>query len=591
MSCHRELTESIFFVFRPNQLADSLRLVGIENFKVPSAAVGADAFTKVKLVGKDMRHLRIGLGLLLLGLTIAGYSLPRSEAPSAAPKPLPDPSISRPIRDAIPQAWDEGTIANLQLPLANPRYSPAEVSWEYYYRIPRRPIYKSYPVYAPGSEPAGYIEWLSRQEPQVIWGIDPQGVSHAPPLRTEADWIRAGELVFDAPIAYDSDSWGSSPVGVDDVRYPAWYALTGTPAGADGVVPFARYVVRVKGKVELSQQSCAMCHTRVMPDGSVIKGAQGNFPFDRAAAWRLTELSQASANPSLLLARVRTFLRSSFDAPWLSASPRTKLDGLSLGEVAGALRSIPPGVTDRGGSSLLNPVQTPDLIGLKERHFLDHTGLVRQRSIGDLMSYASLSQDVGSLARYGGFIPEGVGFGALPDPMERSRYSDDQLYALALYLYSLTPPPNPNKFDTLAARGQEIFQHEGCARCHTPPLYTNNKLTLAEGFTPPADELKEFEVLPVSLGSDPNLALYTRRGTGFYKVPSLKGLWYRGMFPHDGSCATLEDWFNPARLRDDYVPTGFKGYGVQSRPVTGHLYGLSLAPEDRRGLIAFLRTL
>ena len=532
-----------------------------------------------------MRHFGAGLGFLLLGLTIAGYSLPRLDAPSASPQPPRDPSISR----SIPQAWDEGRIANLQLPLADPKDSPVEVSWDYYYRIPRRPVYKSYPVYAPGSEPAGYLEWLKQQEPQVIWGIDRRGVSHAPPLLTEADWIRAGELVFDAPIAYDSDPWGSSLVGVDDVSDPAWYAATETPVGADGVLPFARYVVRVKGKVELGQQSCAMCHTRVMPEGSVVKGAQGNFPFDRAAAQRLTEL--ATARPSQLLARVRTFLRSSFDAPWVSASPRAKLDGLSLAEVAGALRAIPPGVTDRGGSSLLNPVQTPDLIGLKERHFLDHTGLVRQRSIGDLMSYASLSQDMGSLARYGGFIPEGVGFGVLPDPTERSRYSDDQLYALALYLYSLTPPPNPNKFDALAAHGQQIFSQEGCARCHTPPLYTNNKLTLAQGFTPPADELKEFDILPVSLGSDPSLALYTRRGTGLYKVPSLKGVWYRGMFPHDGSCATLEDWFDPERLRGDYVPTGFKGYGVQSRPVTGHTYGLALSPEDRRALIAFLRTL
>jgi hypothetical protein len=28
-----------------------------------------------------------------------------------------------------------------------------------------------------------------------------------------------------------------------------------------------------------------MCHTRVMPDGSVLKGAQGNIPFDRAMAF------------------------------------------------------------------------------------------------------------------------------------------------------------------------------------------------------------------------------------------------------------------------------------------------------------------
>ena len=92
--------------------------------------------------------------------------------------------------------------------------------------------------------------------------------------------------------------------------------------------------------------------------------------------------------------------------------------------------------------------------------------------------------------------------------------------------------------------------------------------------------------------ADPALALKTRRGTGYYKVPSLKGLWYREMFPHDGSCATLEDWFDPRRVSDDYVPTGFPGpQAVKTRAVGGHRFGLNLSSEDRRALIAFLKTL
>jgi len=74
-------------------------------------------------------------------------------------------------------------------------------------------------------------------------------------------------------------------------------------------------------------------------------------------------------------------------------------------------------------------------------------------------------------------------------------------------------------------------------------------------------------------------------------VPSLKGVWYRGPFEHNGSVATLEDWFDPHRLRDDYVPTGFKGYGVETRAVKGHSFGLGLSPDDRKALIAFLKTL
>ena len=93
------------------------------------------------------------------------------------------------------------------------------------------------------------------------------------------------------------------------------------------------------------------------------------------------------------------------------------------------------------------------------------------------------------------------------------------------------------------------------------------------------------------VGTDPTLTLTTRRGTGYYKVPSLKGVWYRGPFEHNGSVATLEDWFDPRRLRDDYVPPGFIGHNRKTRAVKGHEFGLALAAEDKRALIAFLKTL
>ena len=72
--------------------------------------------------------------------------------------------------------------------------------------------------------------------------------------------------------------------------------------------------------------------------------------------------------------------------------------------------------------------------------------------------------------------------------------------------------------------------------------------------------------------------MQTRRGTGYYKVPSLKGVWYRGPFEPSGSVATLEDWFDANRLRDDYVPSGWRGYNVKTRSVKGHEFGLKLPP-------------
>jgi hypothetical protein len=267
------------------------------------------------------------------------------------------------------------------------------------------------------------------------------------------------------------------------------------------------------------------------------------------------------------------------------------LETMSLDEIASVMEAIPPGVLARHGSSLYYPPAIPDLIHAKDARYFDKTGLLRHRGIGDLMRYAALNNEMDLLSRFGDFIPAGKDFRELPDPATQLRYSDEQLCALALYIYSLTPPPNPNPFDSLAARGQTVFQREGCAQCHTPPLYTNNKLAAVPSFSVPADHPSRPDILPAPAETDPNLTLRTRRGTGFYKVPSLRGVWYRGPFEHNGSVATLEDWFDSNRLRDDYVPTGFKGRGIQTRAVPGHRYGLSLSPEDRKALIAFLKTL
>ena len=71
---------------------------------------------------------------------------------------------------------------------------------------------------------------------------------------------------------------------------------------------------------------------------------------------------------------------------------------------------------------------------------------------------------------------------------------------------------------------------------------------------------------------------------------AIRGLWYRGPFTHDGSVATLEDWFDPSRLKDDYVPSGLKGPSP-TRAVKGHEFGLKLTAEEKKALIAFLMTL
>jgi hypothetical protein len=412
-------------------------------------------------------------------------------------------------------------------------------------------------MYAAGREPAGYLESLKKKEPEIVFD--------ASKLRTKDDWIRAGTMVFDA--SPDPSPLTTQELLPPNVLPPGIKAST----TRDGVIPYFRYVIRRKGVVEVDPgNSCASCHTRVMADRTVLRGAQGNGPFE--------QIITATAAPFV------NFRWSFFGAPWVMK--REEFDRTNtVEETIRRHGAMQPGVTARHGTSDTAPSKIPSLIGLQDIQYLDSTGLMHHRSIGDLMRYAIVNYGLDIIAHYGDFQPSPVQTIFAEDG---TRFSDEQLYALALYVYSLQPPPNPNRFDEQAQRGQRIFEQQGCAGCHTPPFYTNNKLTPVQGFAVPEDLRRTGDILNVSVGTDAALATQTRRSTGFYKVPSLRGVWYRNAFSHSGQAETLEEWLDPARLREDYIPQGFH---LGPGPIKGHEFGLRLPSDDKKALIAFLKTL
>ena len=499
-------------------------------------------------------------------------------------------TVSLTAPQEVPKTWDDAEMPKLTLPLADTSASPAYAPADYYYRIPVRPIYRSYPVYHPDKEPAGYFEGLQKRKPELLW--DDQGTR--PKLNSAADWIVAGELVFDAPIIIAGEGRLGPSLATDSiVRDTKWYAETGAAVTREGILPFYRYVVREQGKVEVGALSCAQCHTRVMPDGTVIKGAQGNFPFGQSFARDMRE-------PGVIEPAFRGMLHGLFSVPWIQPDPQARVDALPFAQIAEANGTTPPGVMARHGTGTWSPVQVPDLIGVKTRRYLDRTGLQRHRSPADLMRYAALNQGLDRVTTYKGLLVSGQKDREPPEQFFERRYSDEQLYALGNYIYSLKPPRNPNLPRTraekrLVERGRDIFMDgdNRCAICHDPKQdYTNNKLVAAPGFQVSEDHPEREAIMRQRVNTDSTLTLATRRGTGLYKVPSLAGVWYRGPFEHNGSCATLEDWFDPARLNQDYVPTGWRGIpGTKTRAVKGHEFGLDLSSEERKALIAFLKTL
>jgi hypothetical protein len=469
----------------------------------------------------------------------------------------------------VPKAWDDEALAGWQVPLAGAA-QPRLLTPQEFYRLPELKIYKSYPAYAPGREPAGYMDRLRNAEPEVVF--DPRQI------KSDADWIRAGEMVFDAPVRVSA---------IDGPAYftdATWFRDHHVPVASNGTVPFYSYIVREKGKIEIGTISCGNCHTRVLEDGTVVKGAQGNFPRSQANLYMMRVL-RPSVGDVVGLNTLRSVLLHDYGTPWLRDDLDRQFDHMSLDDILNGFDE-PAGVMPCHDSSLFSPVQVPDLIGVRKRKYLDHTGHMLHRNIGDLMRFSVHVQ---------GNTVAGFGEYKLPAPIPEfefeQRMSDAQLYALARYLYSLQPPPNPNTPSHLSIVGEQIFKREGCGNCHTQPLYTNNTLTPANGFVPPPEHLKKYAITRINVGTDSTLALRTRKATGYYKVPSLKGVWLRGPFEHNGSVATLEDWFDPARLHDDYVPTGFRGFGLKTRAVKGHEFGLSLLPQEKKALIAFLRTL
>jgi cytochrome c553 len=466
----------------------------------------------------------------------------------------------------IPRAWDDKEVARVEVPLVQRDRSPRYLTAEQYYALKIRPIYRSYPAYVKGREPARYREWLKQRDPEVIF--DASG------LRTKEDWIQAGKLVFDYGVSFRPAPAETPPIS----RLHA-------PVSPDGTLPPRprRLSLRRPSERRGGVVACARCHTRVMADGSLVEGAQGSIGFPQPDA---TLAALREATPESVRRSVDREWRV-FGAPWVMGREAFEAENTN-DEIIRRLAAARSGVLACQGTSTAHPPHIPSLIGVEDIRYLDATGLGHHRSLGDLMRYAIINEGLDTMAHYGDFEPstgvEDASFSGEPG----TRFSDEQLYALSLYVYSLKPPANPNSVDDRSLRGQRIFQREGCPACHAPPLYTNNKLTPAPGFQVPADILKNEDILNISVGTNPTLALRMRRGTGFYKVPSLRGVWYRNAFGHGGQAETLEEWFDPARLKDDYVP---KGFHLGPGAIKGHEFGLKLAPEDRQALIAFLKTL
>jgi hypothetical protein len=474
----------------------------------------------------------------------------------------------------VPRIWDDDALKDWATPVATLNVRPSHVTSSEYYSVPADNL-RTYPVYHPDSEPAGYWEDLQKKKPEPLVDISK--------IRTNQDWIAAGERAFREMDSFWSRT--TDPADIALARDPR--SFEGRLKLPDGSVFGPRWVVTPTG-VTLSWVACSNCHRQDHPDGSITAGgprgprSPGVPPINPAvpgAQGSPVVLQRFFAGDSLSMIRWRMF-----SVPW---APDERIENARDSDVQpGSLNPGDPSIFNRPHGSPFYATKILDLQNLRYSRYLDATGTHRLRGPEDVARYAAFISGADPMD----FGPHRL----LTDEQRRVRfrYADEVLYAIGMHLMSLEPPKNPNVAPrAVLDRGEQIFRREGCVNCHVPPDYTSGKLTLAEGFELPSNHPNRNDVVQISVGTDPGLALKTRKGTGFYKVPSLRGVWYRPRLVHDGSVASLEEMFDPARLSPDHVPGGWKGPGIERRALPGHRFGLALNPDEKDALLAFLRSL
>ncbi|HMF95055.1 MAG TPA: hypothetical protein VKE96_12205 [Vicinamibacterales bacterium] len=167
----------------------------------------------------------------------------------------------------VPRIWDDRALDDWATPLAGVNIRPGHyTSAEYYVTAPDN--LRTYPVYPPDREPAGYWESLQRQTPRPLVDVSA--------IRSREDWIAAGERAFreiDKVSARTDD-----PELLRLARDPSTFKDVDTLP--DGSILDLRWVVTSRG-VELTTSECAACHRHIRADKSVMFAGPPDGPGER----------------------------------------------------------------------------------------------------------------------------------------------------------------------------------------------------------------------------------------------------------------------------------------------------------------------
>src|SRR6516225_7564901 len=85
-----------------------------------------------------------------------------------------------------PRAWSDRDLSDWATPVAALNVRPGHYSEAEYYSAPVGEFVRTYPVYFPGREPAGYWEMLQNAKPELLI---------RPGARAMTEWVQEGQRV------------------------------------------------------------------------------------------------------------------------------------------------------------------------------------------------------------------------------------------------------------------------------------------------------------------------------------------------------------------------------------------------------------
>lgn len=136
----------------------------------------------------------------------------------------------------------------------------------------------------------------------------------------------------------------------------------------------------------------------------------------------------------------------------------------------------------------------------------------------------------------------------------RTRPPRELVWALVIYLYSIEPPPRTASDATDLAEGHALFDAH-CVGCHRNAIGSGDPVELDR------------------IGTHPELAQGSARGTGMYRPSPLVRVADAAPYLHHGAVPTLEDLLDAQRTEP------------------GHRFGVDLSAQEKAALLAYLRSL